>query len=155
MPDTDVDNESPVENLDARSNARIERYKKARSEFFRSLDAFGGTLHTVEAARLLGITETALVDQVNEDRLIGIINSDEQEYLIPAFQFVGAEKLPHLEEILAYLGDVSDFAACSWFLNEPYEGFGRPAEVLRSGASDEQLKALRRDASLFLSPEAS
>lgn len=134
---------------------KIERYKQARIEFFKELEAFGGVLHTKEVAELLGISDTAVVDQVNEDRLIGIVDGEHHEYLIPAFQFVGSKKLPHLEELLTALGEIGDVTACSWFLNPLFPDFGMPYEILKAGASEEQLKIMHRDAELFLTPTAS
>lgn len=144
-----------VVDLTDRDLAKIERYNRARIEFFKSLDDHGGTLHAKQVAEMLNITETAVVGQVNSDRLIGLVSSEHQEYLIPAFQFSGNEKIPHLEELLKALGEVSDVAACTWFLNEPHKDFGLPAQVLKDGASAEQLQILRRDANLYGTPVAS
>lgn len=134
---------------------KIERYKEARLEFFESLEAFGGTLHAKEVAAILGISETAVVGQVNSDRLIGLVSSESQEYLIPAFQFEGGQKLPDLEELLKALGEISDVGACTWFLNEIFEQHGCPADIIRAGASQEQLQALLRDATHYGTPVAS
>lgn len=136
-------------NLSEREQAKLERRKKARLEFFAWLQTFGGMLHAKEVADMLGITETAVVGHVNSDRLIGLVSSEHQEYLIPAFQFVNGQKLPCLEELLRALGEVSDEGACTWFLNEPFDGFGLPAEILRQGPTDEQLRVLLRNASLY------
>lgn len=147
-------NPSSVELTD-RDLAKIERYKLARVEFFKALEGFGGTLHAKEVAQMLDITETAVVGQVNSDRLIGLVSNESQEYLIPAFQFTGNQKLPHLEELLKALGEVSDVGACTWFLNEPFKGFGLPAQILKDGATEEQLQILLRDAGLYGTPVAS
>lgn len=132
--------------MSAREDAKHERRKQARQQFFSSLQEFGGVLNAKEVAEMLKITETAVVGHVNSDRLIGLASSEHQEYLIPAFQFLDSRKLPYLEELLRALGEVSDDGACTWFLNEPFENFGRPADVLRGLPTDEQINTLLNDA---------
>lgn len=85
-----------VVDLTDRDLAKIERYKRARVDFFNALEEYGGTLHAKQVAEMLDITETAVVGQVNSDRLIGLVSNEHQGYLIPAFQFSGNEKLPYL-----------------------------------------------------------
>lgn len=135
--------------MSAREDAKHERRKQARQQFFSWLQEFGGVLHAKEVAEMLSMTETAVVGHVNSDRLIGLVSSEHQEYLIPAFQFLDGRKLPYLEELLRALGELSDEGACTWFLNEPFADFGRPADVLRTSLTDDQIQILFRDASRY------
>lgn len=73
--------------------------------------------------------------------------------MYPAFQFVGEEKLPHLEEALKLLKNVSAEAQCAFFLSPITLDDGRlelPYVLLKDGANEKQLDAIKREAVLFM-----
>lgn len=114
------------------------RREAAKFEFFERLDEFGGVLKD---------------QSVGNQALIAI--RDGHDYIYPAFQFVDVERLPYLDEILELLGNVSAEAQCTFFLNPMGFDDGMeelPYVVLRDGSTEKQLNAIKREASLFMSP---
>lgn len=138
--------------LSTRETRKQARRVAAKIEFFDRLKDFGGVLKSQAVASALGTTRQTINNHVKKGTLIAI--QEGNDYLYPAFQFVGDEKLPHLEEILGLMKDVSAEAQCTFFLNPIAFSNGQielPYVVLRDGANEEQLKAIRREAALFMS----
>jgi hypothetical protein len=140
-----------------REATKIAKRNQARVDFMEMLDSVGGAATVEEVAALLGSTPTSVVGQVNSGRLIGIVDGPHQSYVIPMFQFDVSSKLKHLEEILAALGDVSAVAACTWFLNPLYDQASDskkflPYTMLKAGVTEDELRTLIRDASLYGTP---
>jgi hypothetical protein len=140
--------EYSTKNMPKAALDKIESYKQARREFIECLAPYGGTLKTAEVARMLGLSETAVVGEINADRLLGVVSTVGQEYLVPAFQFHEGRKIAHLESLISSLGDIPDYSACTWFL-QPVASVGVPLEALKAGVTLEQLWALTADAKAY------
>lgn len=138
--------------LSTRETRKQARRVAAKIEFFERLKDFGGVLKSQAVANTLGTTRQTVNNHVKKGSLIAI--QEGNDYLYPAFQFVGDEKLPHLEEVLALMKNASGEALCTFFLNPIVIGKGReelPYVVLRDGATEEELTSIKREAALFLS----
>ncbi|EPA96855.1 MULTISPECIES: hypothetical protein [unclassified Pseudomonas] len=139
--------------LSTRETRKQARRVAAKIEFFERLKEFGGVLKSQAVASALGTTRQTINNHVKKGTLIAI--QEGNDYLYPAFQFVGDVKLPHLEEILGLMKkNVSAEAQCTFFLNPIAFGDGQvelPYVVLKGGANEEQLSAIKREAALFMS----
>lgn len=138
--------------LRTREARKQARRVAAKIEFFENLKEFGGVLKSQSVARTLGVTRQTINNHIKKGTLIAI--QEGTDYLYPAFQFVENGKLPHLEEILGLLKNVSAEAQCTFFLN-PIALEGADAELpyvlLRDGATERQLTDIKREAALFMS----
>lgn len=138
--------------LSTRETRKQARRVAAKIDFFEKLTEFGGVLKSQSAANVLGVTRQTINNHIKKGTLIGI--QEGNDYLYPAFQFVGNEKLPYLEEILGLLKNVSAEAQCTFFLNPIALTGGEtelPYVLLRDGATEQQLSAIKREAALFMS----
>jgi len=138
--------------LSTRETRKQARRVAAKIEFFDRLKDFGGVLKSQAVASTLGTTRQTINNHVKKGALIAI--QEGSDYLYPAFQFVGDEKLPYLEEILGLMKNVSAEAQCTFFLNPIPFGNGQlelPYLVLKDGANEEQLSAIKREAALYMS----
>jgi hypothetical protein len=142
-----------------REAAKLLRRHKAFDELMDALEQCGGVATVDEVAGLLNATPTSVVGQVNSGRLIGIVDREHQSYRIPMFQFDVSTKLPHLEDLLAALGDVSGAMACTWFLNSMFPNAEAdhhwvPFVMLRAGVGEIELKSLLHNARNYGQPSA-
>ncbi|MNO35745.1 hypothetical protein D3C76_258000 [compost metagenome] len=138
--------------LSTRETRKQARRVAAKIEFFERLKDFGGVLKSQAIANVLGTTRQTINNHVKKGMLIAI--QEGNDYLYPAFQLAGDEKLPHLEEILGLMKNVSAEAQCTFFLNPIAFSNGQvelPYLVLKDGATEEQLNAIKREAALFMS----
>ncbi|WP_137822653.1 helix-turn-helix domain-containing protein [Pseudomonas sp. D(2018)] len=138
--------------LSTRETRKQARRVAAKIDFFEKLTEFGGVLKSQNAANVLGVTRQTINNHIKKGTLIAI--QEGNDYLYPAFQFVGNDKLPHLEEILGLLKNVSAEAQCTFFLNSIALTGGEtelPYVLLRNGATEQQLSAIKREAALFMS----
>ncbi|WP_095113018.1 hypothetical protein [Pseudomonas sp. Irchel 3H7] len=137
--------------LSTRETRKQARRVAAKIEFFEQLREFGGVLKTQDVTNILGLTRQSVNNHVKKGMLIAL--QEGTDYLYPAFQFVGDKKLPHLEEVLGLLKDVSAEAQCTFFLNPiafANERVELPYVVLKNGASEQQLNTIKREAALFM-----
>lgn len=137
--------------LSTRETRKHARRAAAKIEFFEGLKEFGGVLKSQGVASVLGVTRQTINNHIKKGLLIAI--QEGNDYLYPAFQFVGNEKLPYLEEILGLLRNVSAEAQCTFFLNPIPVKNGKaelPYVLLRDGATEKQLSAIKREAALFM-----
>lgn len=138
--------------LSTRETRKQARRVAAKIEFFEQLTQFGGVLKSQSVANILGMSRQTVNNHIRKGTLIAI--QEGNDHLYPAFQFVEDGKLPHIEEILGLLKNVSAEAKCTFFLNPiGLEGAGAelPYVVLKNGATDQQLNAIKRQAALFMS----
>jgi len=137
--------------LSTKETRKQARRVAAKIEFFDRLKDFGGVLKSQAVASTLATSRQTVNNHLKKGMLIAI--QEGNDYLYPAFQFVGDQKLPHLEEILGLMKDVSAEAKCTFFLN-PVAFSTRQSElpyvVLKNGASQKQLDAIKREAALFM-----
>lgn len=137
--------------LSTRETRKQARRVAAKIEFFEKLKEFGGVLKTQSVVNILGMTRQTVNNHVKKGTLIAI--QEGNDYLYPAFQFAGEEKLPHLEEVLKLLKNVSAEAQCTFFLNPIALDDGKlelPCVILKDGANEKQLDAIKREAALFM-----
>ncbi|GFM54200.1 hypothetical protein OH708_26515 [Pseudomonas capsici] len=143
---------SVVAALSTRETRKQARRVAAKIEFFEQLKEFGGVLKSQNVASILSMTRQTVNNHVKKGTLIAI--QEGNDHLYPAFQFVGDEKLPYLEEILGLLKNVSAEAQCTFFLNPVAFDDGKaelPYVILRDGATEKQLNVIKREAALFMS----
>lgn len=137
--------------LDTRETRKQARRVAAKIEFYEQLKEWGGALKSKDVSNVLSMTRQSVNNHVKKGMLIALQESN--DYLYPAFQFVGDKKLPHLEEVLALLKHVSAEAQCTFFLNPIRFADDRtelPYVVLKNGASEHELSAIKREAALFM-----
>lgn len=137
--------------LSTRETRKQARRVAAKIEFFERLREFGGVLKTQDVTKILGMTRQSVNNHVKKGMLIAL--QEGTDYLYPAFQFAGDKKLPHLDEVLGLLKNVSAEAQCTFFLNPTAfadDGVELPYVVLKNGASDQQLNTIKREAALFM-----
>lgn len=137
--------------LSTRETRRIARRATAKIEFFDWLKEFGGVMKTLDVTKILGMTRQSVNNHVKKGMLIAL--KENTDYLYPAFQFAEDKKLPHLEEVLSLLKNVSAEAQCTFFLNPIAFADGRlelPYVILKNGASEQQLNTIKREAALYM-----
>lgn len=142
--------------LNSREQRKISRRVAARVKFIGKLKEFGGVYKSKSAGEVLGVSRQTINNHISAGKIIAI--KEGNDYLIPGFQFDEKGKIPHLEEILGILKGASPEAKCTFFLNplEMMDGSDPlPYEVLKRGASEEELRVIKRDAKLFLTNVAS
>jgi len=137
---------------DTRETRQLARRAKAKIDFFERLQEFGGVLKSKAVTETLRLTRQSVNNHALKGSLIAI--QDGHDYLFPGFQFVENGKLPHLEEILTLLKGSSAESVCTFFLNHmqlPNGEYGLPYELLKKGASEQVLAAIKREAQLYQS----
>lgn len=142
--------------LNSREQRKISRRVAARVRFIGKLKELGGLYKAKSAGEILGVSRQTVNNHIAAGKLIAI--KEGNDYLIPGFQFGDKGKIPHLEEILKILKDASQEAKCTFFLNPLKMMDGSeplPYEVLKRGATEEELSIIKRDAKLFLTNVAS
>lgn len=141
-------------------NSREQRKKQkraiARMNFLSELGKFGGLMKAKAVSEIMNSSRQTVNNHIKSGKLIAI--KDGNDYLIPGFQFNEDGKLQHLEEILLLLGDASPEAKFSFFVN-PIANFSSikesPLSILTRGATENELSLIKREAELFLTPNAS
>ncbi len=141
--------------LSTRETRKQARRVAAKIEFFEQLKEFGGVLKTQDVSKILSTTRQTVNNHVKKGMLIAL--QEGNDYLYPAFQFLGEKKLPHLEEVLAVFKNVSAEGQCTFFLNRIAFADGGeelPYVVLKNGADEKQLNTIKREAALFMTSTA-
>lgn len=140
--------------LNTREQRKKDRRIAAKISFLEDLKKFGGVLKSQGVANHLRCSRQTVNNYVKKGSLIAL--QEGNDYLYPAFQFVDeGKRLPHLEEVLGLLKDVSAEARCTFFLNPiaaPREGQDEELvfEILKRGATEDELKIIKRDAALYM-----
>lgn len=136
--------------LSTRETRKQARRVAAKIEFFERLKEFGGVMKTLDVTKILGMTRQSVNNHVKKGMLVAL--QEGTDYLYPAFQFAEDKKLPHLEEVLGLLKNVSAEAQCTFFLNPIAfaEGLELPYVILKNGASEQQLSIIKREAALYM-----
>ena len=137
--------------LSTRETRKHARRVAAKIEFFEQLKEFGGVLKTQDVSKILSTTRQTVNNHVRKGTLIAI--QEGNDYLYPAFQFVGEKKLANLEEVLGLLKNISAEARCTFFLNPIAFADGKlelPYVILKNGANEKQLNVIKREAGLFM-----
>jgi hypothetical protein len=135
---------------DTRETRKLARRAQAKIDFFAKLKEFGGLLKAKAVAETLGLSRQSVNNHASKGTLVAI--QDGHDYFFPGFQFTESGKLPHLEEILGLLKGASPEATCTFFLNPiliPGGGQALPYELLKNGADDQVIEAIRREAELY------
>lgn len=143
---------SVAEALSTRETRKQARRVAAKIDFFEKLREFGGVLKSQNVASVLGVSRQTINNHIKKGTLIAI--QEGNDYLYPAFQFTESGKLHSLEEVLGLLKNVSAEAQCTFFLNPIALTGGEtelPYVLLRDGATEQQLSAIKREAALFMS----
>ncbi|WP_027922577.1 hypothetical protein [Pseudomonas sp. URMO17WK12:I12] len=137
--------------LNTRETRKISRRAVSKIEFFERLKEFGGVLKSKGVTDALGISRQSVSNHLSKKKLIAFQVGHDNYF--PAFQFLDNEKLPHLEEILGLLNVTGAETICTFFLNPIAVENGRyelPYALLKNGATEKQLEAIRREAALFM-----
>lgn len=140
--------------LNTREQRKKDRRIAAKISFLEDLKRFGGVLKSQGVANHLSCSRQTVNNYVKKGSLIAL--QDGNDYLYPSFQFVDeGKRIPHLEEVLGLLKDVSAEARCTFFLNPiaaPREGQDEELvfEILKRGATEDELKIIKRDAALYM-----
>lgn len=136
---------------DTRETRKLARRTKAKIHFFEKLQEFGGILKAKAVADTLSLSRQSVNNHAAKGTLIAI--QDGHDHIFPGFQFTEGGKLPHLEEILALLKGSSPEAMCTFFLNPiqiPDGEYALPYELLKNGAEEITVEAIKREAALYL-----
>ena len=116
--------------LDPRLAAALDRGRRLRSKM---ATAEGGAMSCGEAARLLKISESALLKRWREHRLVGW--SRGKGVFFPRWQFAHDRLLPGVEEILQTFASNDHWRVMGYFLCERLSlNKRRPLDLLREGA---------------------
>jgi hypothetical protein len=137
--------------LNTRETRKLNRRAVSKIEFFEKLKEFGGVIKSKGVTDALGLSRQSVNNHLSKKKLIAFQVGHDNYF--PAFQFLGNDKLPHLEEILGLLNATGAETICTFFLNPIAVENGRyklPYVLLKDGATEEQLEAIRREAALFM-----
>lgn len=139
-----------VSAADTRETRKLARRAKAKIDFFEKLQQFGGVLKAKAVTDTLGLSRQSVNNHAAKGMLVAI--QDGHDYFFPGFQFTEKGKLPHLETILMLLKGSSPEELCTFFLNPiqlPGGGYALPYTLLRDGADEQTLEAIKREAELY------
>ena len=97
----------------------------------------GGHISADQAARMLGISKTSVLEKFKKGQLLGWRETRQKAVRFPIWQFVGGEILRGLPEVLNILSQASqidDWGRVMFFLNRRNSLRGkRPLDALREG----------------------
>jgi hypothetical protein len=115
--------------LDPRVVAALARGKRLRRKM---AEAEGGAMTCRETARLLGITESAVLKNWKGHGLIGWVRG--KNVFFPRWQFIGGRLLPGIEEILQTFASDDHWRLMAYFLCTRHSlNNRRPLDLIRSG----------------------
>ncbi|GAB2804990.1 hypothetical protein GCM10027040_36390 [Halomonas shantousis] len=140
----------------SRENRKINRRIAARVRFIGKIKEICGLYKVKQVADIMNVSRQTVNNHIANGKLVAI--KEGSDNLIPGFQFDEKGKIPHLEEVIRMLKNVSQEAKCSFFLNPIHMKDGSEPllyEVLKRGAREEELEIIKREAKLFLTNEAS
>ena len=102
-----------------------------------AMEAEGGHISADQAARLLSLSKTAVLDRYKKGQLLGWRSQRQSAVCFPVWQFTGGEVLPGLIRVLEILNQASgidDWGRIMFFLNPRRSLAGkRPLDRLRDG----------------------
>lgn len=137
-----------------REEHKLARRREAKGQLLSTLATDHGLHGTDEIAQKLGISADDVRGKAERGELISL--EVDGKILFPGFQFTNTATLPHLDDVLRILRgkDASDVAIITFFLN----GFNGSEiavhEALLNDVSEQALFEIKREANLYLEPEA-
>ncbi|MCE3028968.1 helix-turn-helix domain-containing protein [Salinicola sp. DM10] len=140
----------------SREKRKVSRRIAARARFIGKINEICGLYKAKQAADIMGVSRQTVHNHIANRKLVAIKEGNDN--LIPGFQFDEKGKIPHLEEVIGILKNVSQEAKCSFFLNPIHMKDGSEPllyEVLKRGAKEEEMEIIKREAKLFLTNDAS
>ncbi|WP_350303928.1 hypothetical protein [Photorhabdus viridis] len=143
-----------------------EEFIESRNAFLACLGEFGGVYKSSKVADILGVTRPT-VNKYGENHKLIVLNWG-IENLYPVFQFSVNKKtsnrgyLKGVPEILANIGKVSNIRKCHFFtrrintfdLDIGIDGSTTVLDILRNGASNDEIAQLVKLAQIFGSSDA-
>ena len=97
----------------------------------------GGHISADQAARMLGISKTSILEKFKKGQLLGWRETRQKAVRFPIWQFVGGEilrGLPDVLNILSQASQIDDWGRVMFFLNRRNSLRGkRPLDALREG----------------------
>ncbi|MEG3131153.1 DNA-binding protein [Pantoea cypripedii] len=131
---------------------KARRRRENLEKFYDQLQELGGTVKVNAVADILGITRQAVNARLKKNRLLAFKHNG--DFIFPIFQFADKGLLPGFEEIMeSFASDMHPMLRLG-LLKTPIDVSGAglmktPIQVMQDGAKPEELRLVKRAASLL------